>query len=320
VLFTVMIALAHRISIHRASLLALRMIVTAAALGLFVQRLVERYPWPRPMRPTFVVAHLGYAFTYSTALLLADSAIESMLHGALVLATGPSFVLTFLTGVWLYVMIAGVAYTTLATGRAALAEANAARAQLAALRAQLHPHFLFNALHSVVQLIPREPRRAAEAAEQLGALLRTTVEEDRDLVTLAEECAFVERYLAIEKMRFGDRLRVTIEVDEDARTGMVPVFALQTLVENAVRHGAAPRVEPTDVVVTGRREGSALRLSVRDSGAGSDSHGQENGTGLSRLRERLVVLYGDAAQLTSGPLSGGGYDAQLVVPFDRVSE
>src|SRR3954469_8653114 len=111
-------------------------------------------------------------------------------------------------GIWLYTSIATVAYVTAATARAAYAETMAARTQLAALRAQLNPHFLFNALHSVVQLIPRDPARAASAAEEVAGLLRATIEEHRDVVTLEEELAFVRRYLGVERMRFGDRLVV----------------------------------------------------------------------------------------------------------------
>jgi LytS/YehU family sensor histidine kinase len=222
-------------------------------------------------------------------------------------------------GVWLYVMVAGVAYASQAAQRAARAEALAARSQLAALRAQLNPHFLFNALHTVVQLIPLEPRRAAQAAEQLAGLLRTTVEEDRDLVTLAEERSFVERYLDIERIRFGDRLRVSVRASADADEALLPSFALQTLVENAVRHGAAPQVEPTDILVEGTVTSGVLTLSVVDTGAGirAGHTGSGGGTGLARLRERLTALYGNAASLVIAPGTGRGFSATLTVPQSR---
>ncbi len=224
-------------------------------------------------------------------------------------------------GVWLYVMIAGVTYASEAAERAARAETLAARAQLAALRAQLHPHFLFNALHSVVQLIPLAPDRAAEAATQLGALLRITVEEDRDLVTVAEERAFVERYLELERMRFGDRLRVRLEVSPEADAALMPSFALLTLVENAVRHGAEPRVEPTEVHVRGVAEDGVVRLTVHDDGAGATTAQLErpDATGLRRLRDRLRALYGSAARLELASAEDG-FTATLTLPRQAPDE
>ena len=112
----------------------------------------------------------------------------------------------------------------------ARAEAVATSTQLAALRAQLHPHFLFNALHTVVQLIPVEPAKAAEAAEMVAGLLRTSIGEERDEVPLDDEWRFVSRYLAIEQIRFGDRLRIRSEIPPDVLDEHVPSFALQTLV------------------------------------------------------------------------------------------
>lgn len=319
-LITLLISSAHGVPFMNAAHVATRMVGAAAVLGFLVQRLTERVAWPRRVSPGFVAFHLVAAVAYALAWLTLNSLVESVLRGQLVIAVGYSFTSFIVLGIWLYVMIAGVAYTTQATERAARAEAAAVRAQLSALRAQLNPHFLFNALHTVVQLIPREPRRAADAAEQLAGLLRTAVEEDRDLVTLAEELAFVERYLDLERVRFGDRLRVTIRVSDAARDALVPSFSVQTLVENAVRHGAAPRVEPTDVLIRGERNDGSLTVTVSDSGVGSSAEALSAfdgaGTGLRRLRERLAALYPTGAQLdvVSAPT---GVTATLVVPQER---
>jgi len=165
----------------------------------------------------------------------------------------------------------------------------------------------------VVQLIPREPKRAAQAAEELAELLRETIEEDRDVVTLDRELTFVEKYLNLERVRFGDRLRVSVNSAPDARSASVPSFAVQTLVENAVRHGAAPRVEPTDIAVDAKVSNSTLVVTVRDSGGGAAPPTNGSGTGLKRLRERLAVLYGGAARLDAGP-AAGGFVATLTIP------
>nr|WP_283256036.1 histidine kinase [Dyella humicola] len=196
-------------------------------------------------------------------------------------------------------MIAAVAYAQQAAQRTALIQAATARAQLAALHAQLHPHFLFNALHTVVQLIPLDPAKASHAAELLAELLRSALDEQRDQVTLAEEWRFVERYLAIEQLRFGDRLQIATTLPADLMGATLPSFALQTLVENAVRHGAAPKLGTTRLNIEARIEQGRLCLVVGDDGVGAEPSAvnQGGGTGLHRLRERLTVLYGSNARL-----------------------
>lgn len=300
----------------------------AALLGLGVWRATARHPWPRPLRATFVAAHAAGAVLYAVTFALLVLTVQALMGlstqgpgpaGTLHLAVGPGwFPRLAVMGAWLYVMVAGVAYAAHGTERAARAEALATASQLAALRAQLNPHFLFNALHTVVHLIPREPARAARAAEQVAGLLRTAVEEDRDLVTLSEEWAVVERYLDVERVRFGDRLRVRVDLDGAALDAAVPSFALQTLVENAVRHGVEPSVEPTDIAVSARVDGDVLRVTVSDTGAGADAAALEGGgTGLRRLRERLDVLYGGRARLDFQALAGQGFSATLVVPHEE---
>ncbi len=315
-LFSTLVMVVHQMPVIPAAMTGLRVVVAAAVLGLGVLRFAERHPWPARVRPAFAAMHLMAAAAYATAWLALNSLIESLVNGRVVGVAGGGIALFLISGVWIYVMVAGVSYTTLATERAGRAEADVARARLAALRSQLNPHFLFNALHTVVQLIPREPARAAQAAEQLAELLRTTIEEDRDVVALGEELAFVERYLELERVRFGERLRVHVHVDDEVRAALLPSFAVQTLVENAVRHGAAPRVEPTDVTIEARRANEALIVTVRDNGAGSAVEPFEaGGTGLKRLRERLLVLYGGRSTLQVAVLSTGGVSAIVTVPL-----
>ena len=301
---------------------------TGLVVALVVSHLVRRVPWPRPFRGRFLAFHLAAAPLAATAWLLLASAGETLIMGtpfverltSIPRVAGPGSELLFI-GIFFYAVVAGVSHAVEGSARAARAEATSARMQLAALRAQLQPHFLFNALHTVVQLIPSEPQRAADAAELVAELLRTTLEEQRDEVTLRDEWSFVARYLAIERIRFGDRLAVRSELPDGLLNERVPAFALQTLVENAVHHGAAPRVAATEIVVSAAGSVSELTLSVRNTGDGVPVRGAVAGagTGLARLRERLAVLYGSAARLACGPAADGGFEAVLVVPRRRGS-
>jgi LytS/YehU family sensor histidine kinase len=314
-LFTMIIVFVHAdTSLHEAIFIALRSIIGAVILGFAVQRFTERLPWPTPVTATFVLAHIAAAIVYSLGWFILNSVIQSILHGGLVIALGVGIAPFLATGVWLYVMIAGVSYTLQSNVRAATAESAAARAQLSALRGQLNPHFLFNALHTVVQLIPQDPQNASHAAQQVAALLRATLEEDRDIISLGRELDFVERYLDVEKIRYGERLRVHVQVDAAARESTIPSFAIQTLVENAVRHGAQPQIEPTDVTIRADNRDSQLRIVVADTGAGYNPANENKGTGLRRLRDRLSALYGARASLDVSRDANGGTIASLVIP------
>ena len=319
-LFAALIHIAHGGPLADAAQIAARMVAAAALLGLLVHRGTSRLPWPHPFELRFVAAHLVAAALFSSCWVALNSLLESLIRGRLVLALGPGLVPYLVTGVWMYVMVAGVAYALRAAERTARIEALEAQSQLAALRTQLQPHFLFNALHTVVQLIPFDPKGAVRAAELLSGLLRSTLEQPNDLVSLADEWSLVQRYLALESIRFGDRLRLRAEIAPEALTTTLPSFALQTLVENAVRHAAAPSVQPTEIVVIAQLEGSQLRLTVSDSGEGAspETLSSSPGTGLRRLRERLVWLYGDRAELALTQAEPRGLRAMLRVPqLDR---
>ncbi|HKY98722.1 MAG TPA: histidine kinase [Gemmatimonadaceae bacterium] len=300
-----------------AMFISFRMIVAAALLGLGVQRIAERVPWPEIVRPGFVLLHFAAAVLYSIAWILLNSTIESAIHGAVMIVVGVGIRSFLLVGIWLYVMVAGVCYTLQSNARAANAETAAATAQLYALRSQLNPHFLFNALHTVVQLIPREPKVAAQAAEQVAGLLRDTLDEDRDIISVQREIDFVRRYLDVERIRFSDRLNVSINVPADVESSTVPSFSVQTLVENAVRHGAAPKVERTDLTIDAGLSAGELIVSVTDTGAGFDTGDKTPGTGLRRLRERLNALYGGRARLTISSEPNAGTNAVLAIPQDE---
>lgn len=181
--------------------------------------------------------------------------------------------------------------------REAALAVQAQRAELQALRAQVHPHFLFNSLNTVNALIGYDPAKAREACVLLGEYLRGTLRaQDQALVSLRDEWALCERYLKVEALRLGERLRVEVELAETAAECLVPSLLLQPLVENAMTHAIAPVDEPSPLRVRAeRREG---RLSLRlENGIDPAPRAHDGGVGLSNVRARLFAQYGEDASL-----------------------
>jgi len=202
--------------------------------------------------------------------------------------------------------------------RASRLEAQLSEARLAALRMQLQPHFLFNALNTVSALVLKGDAEAAiRAVRQLADLLRVTLHGgDAPELPLREETEFVLRYLELEQLRFGERLRVACAIDPALDDALVPSLILQPLVENAVLHGLRARAAGGQVRLSAVREGDTLRLEVTDDGVGlpADGHGA-GGVGLANTRARLAERYGDAARLTVRPAPAGGTIAAIVLPY-----
>jgi two-component system LytT family sensor kinase len=193
-------------------------------------------------------------------------------------------------------------------------------ARLDVLRAKLHPHFLFNTLNTISAHVEREPRTARRLLEQLGELLRLSLTHAEDQeIPLAQEIAFIERYLDLQKARLEDRLEAIVQVDADVLDALVPTFILQPLVENAIRHGAAPRLEPGLVEVRAWRTNGLLHLRIQDDGPGlpPDWDPDDNaGIGISNTRERLRRLYGDRQQnFEISSDAGKGVRVDLSFPF-----
>jgi len=183
-------------------------------------------------------------------------------------------------------------------------------ARLSTLQAQLQPHFLFNALNSLLPLVGREPGRAKRMIVRIADLLRSSLlTETRQLVTLQQDLTVLEQYLEIERMRFHDRIRVEIDADDRTRSADVPSFMLQPLVENAIKHAADPRTGHVRIGVLARAEGGKLSLSIRDDGPGfgEDFGTASKGIGLRNIRRRLETLYpGKHVFGLSNPKEGGG--------------
>lgn len=203
--------------------------------------------------------------------------------------------------------------------RADQLQAQLAEARLQALASQLRPHFLFNALNAVASLLHVDPDAAERMLARLGDLLRQSLESHgRQEVTLREELAALAPYLDIEQIRFGPRLQVAWCLAPDVMEARVPFLALQPLVENAIRHGLAPRAEPGRIEIAAERDGPLLRVSVKDDGVGPPREGpvRVGGVGLSNLRARLMTLYGPRAGLELRRGTPRGAVAELRVPLD----
>ncbi len=198
-------------------------------------------------------------------------------------------------------------------------ESMLAQTQLEVLRMQLHPHFLFNTLHTVSALIHRDPEAADEMITQLSDLLRMTLDNfGVQEVSLREELEFIERYLDIQQTRFQDRLRVVIDVPAEALDARVPNQALQPIVENAIKHGIAARTGEGQIEIRARGGRSMLQLTVRDDGPGLVQPPPEvrsdGGIGLANIRARLKQLYGPLAALDLSNHPKGGTLVTLLVP------
>jgi LytS/YehU family sensor histidine kinase len=171
-------------------------------------------------------------------------------------------------------------------------------AELRALRAQIHPHFLFNSLNSINALIAARPEEARRLCVRLGDFLRASLTlGSREAIPLAEELALAEQLLSIEKVRFGERLSHVIVADEAARACSVPPLLLQPLVENAVTHGVAQRLEGGLVRIEAERSGPELRIAISNPRDSDAPERRGTGIGLQNVKRRLAALHGSDATL-----------------------
>jgi Histidine kinase len=193
-----------------------------------------------------------------------------------------------------------------------------AAAQLKALQMQLEPHFLFNTLNAITTLVELgRQQQAAEMLNHLNVILKRTLERSTpEKIPLSQELEIVENYLAIEQVRFADRLRIDIKIDPAALHSLVPCFLLQPIVENAIRHGIANCEGEGTVEASARGEGNRLRIQVRDSGPGKPGPTTGNGIGLKNTRDRLAYFYPQGHTLEAGPSNGGGFEVAIDVPYE----
>lgn len=202
--------------------------------------------------------------------------------------------------------------------RAAELETRLTQARLQALQMQLNPHFLFNTLNAISSLMHKDVEEADRMIVHLSDLLRYALEStEAQEVPLRQELEFLDRYLQIQKARFGERLVVQRDVPDETLDVKVPNLVLQPLVENAIEHGIAPHARTGEIVLRARRQADRLELEVRDNGAGLPAGGEQvDGIGLSNTRARLVQLYGQAHELRLANGEKGGMVVHVSIPWN----
>jgi two-component system LytT family sensor kinase len=316
----------HALAIH-APAWAVWALATAPVVALS-----RRFPFERPLRPRAVALHLAacaataaafsvvfaaaaHAFPYRPSVVSLPRELWN--H---VVSWAPFLLMAYASLVGIgHALTYAERYAREKAEKATLA-AELAAAQLAALRMQLQPHFLFNTLNSIAMLVRSDDApRAVEMIVLLGDVLRALLRTSSDLeATLASEADLLRRYLAIEQIRFGDRLRVTWRIDDAAARAQVPPLLLQPIVENALRHGLWPAERGGELAISAHRSGDALELEVRDTGVGVPAGfdpARSSGVGLANVCARLAKMYGAAGALEITAASPHGTRVRLRLPY-----
>ena len=295
-----------------------------ALLTPFVFMIAKRWPIARPHIAQHAAVHLIFSLLFCVAWAGGGTVLRLLLDPR-AMDAGPAMhfaswlFITLPFGVAVYLAVVGIEHAIRWFAEASRLSEQLAGARLAALQAQLNPHFLFNSLNTIAVLVRGgDSRDAARVVEQLSDVLRRTLSRKEAESALEDELELVRQYLAVEQARFSDRLRPELDIDPATLHAAIPTFALQHLVENAVRHGIARRTEAGRITVTARRNQDMLELTVQDDGPGiADDAPQAAGHGLENTRERLRTLYGDRASLAVTRKAQGTI-ATLRVPFNHV--
>jgi two-component system, LytTR family, sensor kinase len=321
----------HPVAVWRAFVAEASGWYTWALITPIIIRLGRQFPLARPVRSGHVLVHVGGLLGAGLAQALASAAV-----GGFVAMTSRPFLPTL--SAWflsqlpftlvIYVAIVGVSYALRERRRAEARERHAehlakelAEANLRALRMQLQPHFLFNTLNAIMALVRDvETDRAIHALSLLSEVLYTTIRAgDEQERTLDDELAFVGRYLEIERVRFGDRLTVAMDVDPGVGNALVPTFLLQPFVENALRHGLGSLRAGGSVRLSASSDDGQLVMCVSDDGIGLPSDWEDRmsrGVGIANARARLARMYGEAGSVTIAPrTTSSGTEVSVRLPL-----
>ena len=298
-----------------------------------VIRLARQYPMVRGVTARTVAVHL-LAFAVLSAVTETWSTLLQMLFNPYHNRKWPTFVDTWtttfifqaLTFLIAYALILTVTYVvdaqeSMARQMTETAHLNEelSKAQLAALRRQMEPHFMFNTLNSIAGLV-RDHSNDAAVSMIVGLsdfLRRATADSDRSQVTLVEEVEYLQRYLEIQKVRFGERLQVSVDIPAELLRAQVPALLLQPLVENAIKHGISKRIAGGAVRIAGARDDGGLRLTVYNDGPGepADWQATNTGVGLANLRTRLQILHGNESGLQLRRAVPEGVEVVVTLPL-----
>lgn len=286
---------------------------------------IERHNWPRRL-----LLHLMASLLFAVVVGSAHVSIDLWyVRDALQVRPGTHFarglILMLDREMFVYFTIVFIAhafnyYYRYRKGelKASQLETQLVRAQLQTLRAQLHPHFLFNTLHTISTIMHEDVETADRMVVYLGDFLRTTLADvGGQEISLQRELEMLSSYLQIERVRFQDRLRVEMDIGPDVMDACVPNLILQPLVENAIKHGIAPFSLDGRIDIRAKRENGMLRIQVRDDGPGITSGHNllTEGVGLANTRARLKHLYGTAHRFELKNVSGDGFIVDLMIPF-----
>lgn len=304
------------------------------AVGLLIYQLIKWLPLEPSRLLVSVPVHLTASVLLPPLVFMIAVSVGRMMHNQslAVIATempkesrmfflyGPGIVMGLMTywgivaGIYIYQFAAQFKTERI---KAAQLQSALLQSELAALKMQLHPHFLFNTLHSISSLLRDNPDAADEMISRLGDFLRLTLEgTPAQTQTLRSELEFLRGYLAIEEIRFQDRLTFTLHAGPDVLDAAVPTLLLQPLVENAVRYAVAPKPDNAVLHLRAAKHGATLHLELEDNGEGIASlQTAKRGIGLTNTAARLEKLYGNAAQFTLANVKGGGLLVTIDLPL-----
>jgi two-component system sensor histidine kinase AlgZ len=246
-------------------------------------------------------------------ILLSELGLTWLIHQTGVTLFGPD-ALPPLSRVWLLTLIVTLLVLGYFNLRQRALSPAISEARMQALQARIRPHFLFNSINAVLSIVRSDPRRAETALEDMADLFRVLMAENRELVPLAQEIALCRQYLALEKLRLEERLKIEWQIDNVPPDALIPPLILQPLLENAVYHGVEPQPEGGTVTIQMQASSKEVHISLRNPYGAAGQHHAGNGMALNNIRERLALHFDAEASLKCRN-EGGQYQVDIIIPY-----